>query len=82
MDTQNLLFKMGFIRDAELRVWDAKIFGPVSPGTHKSKFVKKSLVYAMVYHGLQSRYFFRDCELFGVINNLFLCQPVTKGNIF
>ena len=43
MDTQNLLFKIGFIRDAELRVWDANNFGPVSPGTHRSKFVKKSL---------------------------------------
>ena len=41
MDTQNLLFKMGFIRDAEIQVWDAKNFGPVSPGTHRSKFVKK-----------------------------------------
>ena len=29
--------------DAELRVWDAKNFGPVSPGTHRNKFVKKSL---------------------------------------
>ena len=31
--------------DAELRVWDAKNFGPVSPGTHRNKFVKKSLRY-------------------------------------
>ena len=34
---------MGPIWDAELRVWDAKNFGPVSPGTHRNKFVKKSL---------------------------------------
>ena len=40
VDTQNLLFKVGPIRDVELRVWDAKNFGPVSPGTHRSKFVK------------------------------------------
>ena len=43
MDTQNLWFKVGPIWDAELRVWDAKNFGPVSPGTHRNKFVKKSL---------------------------------------
>ena len=30
--------------DAELRVWDAKNFGLVSPGTHRNKFVKKSLL--------------------------------------
>ena len=36
--------------DAELRVWDAKNFGPVSPGTHRNKFVKKSLNYlGLVY---------------------------------
>ena len=34
---------MGPIWDAELRVWDAKNFGLVSPGTHRNKFVKKSL---------------------------------------
>ena len=28
---------MGPIWDAELRVWDAKIFGPVSPVTHRDK---------------------------------------------
>ena len=32
---------MGPIWDAELRVWDAKNFGLVSPGTHINKFVKK-----------------------------------------
>ena len=26
--------------NAELRVWDAKNFGPASPGTHRNKFVK------------------------------------------
>ena len=36
------------IWDAELRVWDAKNFGPVSPGTHRNKFVKKSLI-GLVY---------------------------------
>ena len=30
--------------NAELRVWDAKNFGPASPGTHRNKFVKKSLL--------------------------------------
>ena len=35
---------MGPILDAQLRVWDAKNFGLVSPGTHRNKFVKKSLV--------------------------------------
>ena len=35
---------MGPIWDAELRVWDAKNFGLVSPGTHRNKFVKKSLI--------------------------------------
>ena len=34
---------MGPILDAQLRVWDAKNFGLVSPGTHRNKFVKKSL---------------------------------------
>ena len=34
---------MGPIWDAELRVWDAKNFGLVSPRTHRNKFVKKSL---------------------------------------
>ena len=34
---------MDVVWDAELRVWDAKNFGPVSPGTHRNKFVKKSL---------------------------------------
>ena len=43
MDTQNLLFKVDVVWDAELRVWDAKNFCPVSPGTHRNKFVKKSL---------------------------------------
>ena len=41
MDTQNLKFKVDPVWDAELRVWDAKNFGPVSPGTHRNKFVKK-----------------------------------------
>ena len=41
MNTQNLCFKVGPIRDAELPAWDAKNFGPVSPDTHRSKFVKK-----------------------------------------
>ena len=36
-------FVVGPIWDAELRVWDAKNFGLVSPGTHRNKFVKKSL---------------------------------------
>ena len=48
MDTQNLLFKVDPAWDAELRVWDAKNFGPVSPGTHRNKFVKKSLI-GLVY---------------------------------
>ena len=37
------MIQSGPIWDAEIRVWDAKNFGPVSPGTHKNKFVKKSL---------------------------------------
>ena len=41
---------MGPIWDAELRVWDAKNFGPVSPGTHRNKFVKKSLFNTMNFH--------------------------------
>ena len=45
MDTQNLQFKVDPVWDAELRVWDAKNFGPVSPGTRRNKFVKKSLNY-------------------------------------
>ena len=53
MDTQNLLFKMGFIKDAEPRVWDAKNFGPVSPGTHRSKFVKNSLVIVILAYFTQ-----------------------------
>ena len=40
MYTQNLLFKVGPIWDAELSGWDAKNLGPVSPGTHINKFVK------------------------------------------
>ena len=40
---------MGPIWDAELRVWDAKNFGLVSPGTHRNKFVKKSLYYTHFY---------------------------------
>ena len=43
MDAQKILFKVGPIWDAELPVWDTKNFGPVSPGTHRNKFVKKSL---------------------------------------
>ena len=34
---------MGPILDAQLRVMDAKNFGLVSLGTHRNKFVKKSL---------------------------------------
>ena len=34
------IIQNGLIRVAELRVWDAKNFGPVSPWTHRSKFVK------------------------------------------
>ena len=41
-DAQNLS-STGPEWDAHLWVWDAKIFGSVSPGTHRSKFVKKSL---------------------------------------
>ena len=41
MDTQNLQFKVDPVWDAELRVWDAKNFGPVSSRTHRNKFVKK-----------------------------------------
>ena len=37
------MIQSGPIWDAELRVWDAKNFGLVSPGTHRNKFVKKSL---------------------------------------
>ena len=40
-DTQNLLFKVCPTWDAELWVSDAKDFGPVSPGPHRNKFVKK-----------------------------------------
>ena len=28
---------------------DAKHFGPVSPGTHRNKFVKESLCYTLIY---------------------------------
>ena len=49
MDTQNLLFKVDVVWDAELRVWDAKNFGPVSPGTHRNKFVKKITELGLVY---------------------------------
>ena len=45
---------MGPILDAQLRVWDAKNFGLVSPGTHRNKFVKKSLVYRIVYSSVGS----------------------------
>ena len=41
---------MGPIWDAELRVWDAKNFGLVSPATHRNKFVKKSLIMEMLSH--------------------------------
>ena len=44
IDTQSSWFKVGPIWDAELRVWDAKNFGPVSSETHRNKFVKKSLL--------------------------------------
>ena len=40
---------MGPIWDAELRVCDAKNFGLVSPGTHRNKFVKKSLIKKMEF---------------------------------
>ena len=39
---------MGPIWDAELRVWDAKNFGLVSPGTHRNKFVNKSLLVTLL----------------------------------
>ena len=58
MDTQNLLFKMGVIRDAELQVWDAKTFGPVSPRTHRSEFVKKSLQYCCCKRKYRFSFFF------------------------
>ena len=35
------MIQRGPIWDAEFRVWDAKNLGPVSPGTHRNKFVKK-----------------------------------------
>ena len=38
------IYDSKWIWDAELRVWDAKNFGLVSPGTHRNKFVKKSLI--------------------------------------
>ena len=44
---------MGPIWDAELRVWDAKNFGLVSPGTHRNKFVKKSLTHTCILKALQ-----------------------------
>ena len=59
--------------DAELRVWDAKNFGPVSPGTRRNKFVKKSLI-GLVYsktnitsvfnalHYIQGRKIHRELE--------------------
>ena len=43
---------MGPIWDAELRVWDAKNFGLVSPGTHRNKFVKKSLKPINIQNGV------------------------------
>ena len=42
-NTKFMMFKVGPIWDAELPVWDAKNLGSVSPGTHRNKFVKKSL---------------------------------------
>ena len=56
---------MGPIWDAELRVWDAKNFGPVSPGTHRSKFVKKSL-----YFTIYERDKFPDKTVFLLILNI------------
>ena len=47
---------MGPIWDAELRVWDAKNFGLVSPGTHRNKFVKKSLVPALIINILFEKF--------------------------
>ena len=35
---------MDVVWDAELRVWDAKNFGPVSPGTHRKKSPQQSLL--------------------------------------
>ena len=45
------MIQVGPIWDAELRVWDAKNFGLVSPGTHRNKFVKKSLTPTTAFDG-------------------------------
>ena len=56
---------MGPIWDAELRVWDAKNFGLVSPGTHRNKFVKKSLCINYKHNSSQIQLFsLLDCSVY------------------
>ena len=64
MDTQNLWFKVGPIWDSELWVWDAKNFGPVSPGTHRNKFVKKTTVFWNTQNYRKFTWFANQSSLF------------------
>ena len=65
---------MGPIWDAELRVWDAKNFGLVSPGTHRNKFVKKSLIPYFLYILINpSELFLIIPSIFDLVFNLSSC---------